>query len=144
MGTMKEPNIGGRIKQLREALRLSQVAFAQSTGTPLDTLKKYEGSKRLPGSDALMSMATTGVNLHWLITGVGPVMLKDSAPHPRTTDTEMLRIIIEAIEEHLDDAGRAMLPAKKADVVTALYDIYVDTGKTVDKPRLIHLLKSAA
>jgi len=73
-------NIGAKIKELRGKLGLSQSAFSKETGIPLDSLKKYEGEKTAPGSDALAGMARLGANLNWLLdpNSAGPAVLNSA------------------------------------------------------------------
>lgn len=64
-------SIGKRLQIWRKSLGYSQSKFAKLIGIPLSTLKGYELGHRSPGSDALTSIATTGVNLNWLLSGDG-------------------------------------------------------------------------
>jgi transcriptional regulator with XRE-family HTH domain len=71
------PDLGKRLKTWRAELGLSQDAFAQVTGIPLQTIKGYELSHRLPGAEALTAIARTGVNLNWLLSGDGSMQNPD-------------------------------------------------------------------
>jgi transcriptional regulator with XRE-family HTH domain len=64
-------DVKDRIREWRQALGLTQAAFSEQTGVPLRTIKGYESGERSPGMDALASIAKTGVNLNWLLTGEG-------------------------------------------------------------------------
>lgn len=64
-------DVKDRIREWRQALGLTQAAFSEQAGVPLRTIKGYESGERSPGMDALASIAKTGVNLNWLLTGEG-------------------------------------------------------------------------
>lgn len=68
-------SIGGRLREWRKSLGLAQDAFGNATGIPLQTIKGYELDHRQPGSEALAAIAATGVNLNWLLTGIGPMAI---------------------------------------------------------------------
>lgn len=69
--TIAGSTVGSRLREWRRRLGFSQEAFATSTGIPLQTIKGYELGHRQPGADALAAIASTGVNLNWLLTGAG-------------------------------------------------------------------------
>ncbi|MCV2359666.1 helix-turn-helix domain-containing protein [Paucibacter sp. TC2R-5] len=63
--------IGKRLATWRGELDLSQAAFAAQISIHLGQLKKYEQGVTTPGGEALAAIASTGVNLNWLLTGQG-------------------------------------------------------------------------
>ncbi len=67
-----------RLVRVRKHLRMTQEALAERTGIPLSTLKKYEGSHREPGAEALAQMANADINAYWLLSGEGPMLLTAS------------------------------------------------------------------
>lgn len=69
-------SVGPRIKEARKTLRLNQEEFSARSGIPLDTLRKYEGGSRSPGSEAIAGVARMGVNANWLLTGEGEMLLE--------------------------------------------------------------------
>ncbi|HTH39786.1 MAG TPA: helix-turn-helix transcriptional regulator [Rhodocyclaceae bacterium] len=70
--------VAARIKALRQAMDKTQAEIAAATGIPLPTWKKYETGDREPGAASLVAMATTGVDLHWLLTGEGDLWRQNS------------------------------------------------------------------
>jgi transcriptional regulator with XRE-family HTH domain len=66
-----EDSVGSRLRVWRQALGLTQNDFSERVGLHIGVLKKYELGKNTPGGDALASIAKTGVNLNWLLTGEG-------------------------------------------------------------------------
>ncbi len=72
---MRHLTIGSRLAAARRALRLKVSEFGTLTDIPESSLKKYESDHSKPGSDAIQSFAKAGINIHWLMTGDGPMML---------------------------------------------------------------------
>jgi len=70
-------SIDHRIKVWRGYLGMTQASFADSVGMPLRTLKGYEMGERLPGCEALASIASTGCNINWLLTGIGEMRIDE-------------------------------------------------------------------
>lgn len=64
-------SVGDRLKIWRSYLGTTQPAFAELIGIHVGMLKKYETGKTIPGGEKLIAIATTGLNLHWLLTGEG-------------------------------------------------------------------------
>ncbi|MBK1691007.1 hypothetical protein CKO33_02325 [Ectothiorhodospira mobilis] len=63
--------MGDRLKRWRSALGLTQGQFASLIGMHVGMVRKYEGEVQAPGASALQAIASTGVNVHWLLTGDG-------------------------------------------------------------------------
>jgi len=65
-------NIGDRIKQIRQMLKLTQKTFATSLGISAGFVSDIEKGKKFPGSQVLISLKKTyNINLDWLLTGDG-------------------------------------------------------------------------
>jgi transcriptional regulator with XRE-family HTH domain len=60
---------GNTLQELRQAARMSQVELARRSETPIDTLRKWEQGRTLPGIDAAAKLAKAlGVSLDRLAT----------------------------------------------------------------------------
>lgn len=142
--------LGRRLKALRQSLQKTQTEMSVTTGIPLPTWKKYEGSDREPGAEALAAMARCGVNLHWLLTGKGAMLLAASAatayrvaePSPgwpeggavstsAPLNVDALTAIIRGLEDAEAHGGRRIDPAKKSALITAAY---LETTASARKP----------
>lgn len=73
---MSDKALAERLVLARNALKLTQDALSGQSGIPLSTLKKYEGSHREPGADALSKLVKSGMNVNWLLTGDGDMKLE--------------------------------------------------------------------
>ena len=116
---------------------------------PLPSLRGYELSLRVPGGDAIEALVGVGINANWLLTGEGPMLLADlqapaaQAVPPGALDIARMHLAIEAVEEGLEAAKRVMAPAKKADLVLAVYDL-LDDATEASKGKVLKLVKLAA
>lgn len=131
--------VGGRIKQARGVLGLTQKDLCEATGMPLPSLKNWELSKSVPGGEAILALMHAGINANWLLTGEGPMLMADLAG---VLDRERLRISLKAIEMGLKATERVMAPAAKAELLLAVYDLLEDSSVTEEK--VMNIVKLAA
>ncbi|WP_189467474.1 hypothetical protein [Litchfieldella qijiaojingensis] len=85
-----------------------------------------------------------GVNGHWLLTGEGPMLVKElGQSDTRKLDEELLRSIIEAVEDAQERLDlKIEPPVKKADLILAVYDMYDNTGICPDPTKMTRLIKA--
>jgi transcriptional regulator with XRE-family HTH domain len=136
------------LKALRQALGWTQAEVSAATGIPLPTWKKYEGSDRDPGAEALVAMATSGVNLHWLLTGKGSMLLATAsttvyrAAEPSAgslvdgaaLNVDALAAIIRGLEDAEVHGGGRIDPAKKSALIASAYHDAVASPASIKKP----------
>jgi hypothetical protein len=72
-----------------------------------------------------------------------PLLKLNTHAKPTRIDLELLQASIEAVEEVLEATDRAMSVDKKAELIAAIYDLYEDAEKSIDKSRVLRLVKSA-
>ena len=66
--------LGERMKLIRESIGLSQKLFGDQLGIPQTTYANYESNKAKVPDEIKQSLASGfNINLHWLITGDGPM-----------------------------------------------------------------------
>jgi hypothetical protein len=118
--------------------------MSEVTEIPLPTWKKYEGSNREPGAEALAAMARTGVNLHWLLTGQGAMLLtlsvttayrvaEPAAGWPQNVgavNVDALAAIIRGLEDAEAHGGGRIDPTKKSALIASAYLEAVSSPKT--------------
>jgi transcriptional regulator with XRE-family HTH domain len=67
-----DSDIADRLRLWRKTvLEMTQEEFAQATGIHLSAIRKYENRHSVPSGESLLSIAKTGIDLHWLLTGDG-------------------------------------------------------------------------
>lgn len=88
--------IGGRLKEARAALRLTQKELCSQAEMPLPSLRDYELCKRIPGGEAMAGLVRAGINANWLLTGEGPMLLANLQAQPEESSAAGLRPAINA------------------------------------------------
>ncbi|MEW5729130.1 MAG: helix-turn-helix transcriptional regulator [Pseudomonadota bacterium] len=69
--TAGNAQVAERLKAAREALHMTQPAFAAKCGVSMRAYQDYEAGKRLPGPDVLQAAVGLGIDVNWLLSGVG-------------------------------------------------------------------------
>ena len=68
-----------RLKEVRESTKMSQKTFGASLGLSQGTYQKYESGMASFPDDLKAQLAERyGINLHWLITGEGPMHMGEA------------------------------------------------------------------
>ncbi|OYQ75251.1 hypothetical protein B9T15_02505 [Wohlfahrtiimonas chitiniclastica] len=62
--------VGERLKEVRDALKLSQKAFAEIAGVGAHAQMNYEKNERKPDSSYLERIAQAGCDIQYIITGI--------------------------------------------------------------------------
>ncbi|WP_427500762.1 XRE family transcriptional regulator [Methylomonas sp. MED-D] len=96
--------ISDRLTLIRDKLKLTQGAAASKFGIPFGTWKQYERGPSEPGAGALRNLADGGVNIHWLLTGEGEMLLEDARQLPAGLQARIDR----TLAEHGDSAAQAI------------------------------------
>ncbi len=133
-----------RLKVIRKALKLSQAEFAISIGIKQSSYNEIETGKREPSLPILFSICYRfPISENWILTGAGEMWKEEKGV--QLVDHELLEAVISAVEEYLDQVDGHLKPAKKAQLIAALYDISSAEEKhTVDRAKVIQLFKLAA
>ena len=83
-----------RLRELRNALGLTQEQFAKELGVSFATINRYEKGKRLPDAEFLQILIDRyRVNLNWLFTGKGPMFLMNSDKQANSELFEILSVL---------------------------------------------------
>jgi DNA-binding XRE family transcriptional regulator len=82
--------IGNRLKIIRNRLNMkNQSQFAEKLGITQTTLSKYEkGTSDIP-DDVKLKIGSFGVNLHWLLTGMGVMFLSETGDSGTIANNEV-------------------------------------------------------
>ena len=122
-------------------------------GLPFSSLKKYELGTRKPGSEAMEAFLHAGINVNWLLSGEGPMLVADYSTKPvasdkapvvremmpaeaiaaSSVDVNRLKLAIEQIEQELVKRGGMLEPAAKARVFVLAYQVLEDEDKEKDR-----------
>lgn len=106
-----------------------------------------------PTRKVLIALAQAAeVDLVWLATGDG-VMDGTATSVPRASravlgasrlNADALRLAIETIEAALATAGRQATPERKADMVDAAYQLFMEAEGRIEKDIVLRLVKSSS
>lgn len=117
--------VGDRMRAFRMSLRLSQEAFADALGGTKRGVQQNEGGKSAPNSKILLGMAEMGLNVNWLLTGRGPMLLVDldqvvsEAVAP--LEGERLGAVIEAVDRVAKERHLILPSNKRGKLVAWVY-----------------------
>ena len=113
-----EDDIADRLKLWRKSvMEMTQEQFAEATGVHLSAIRKYENRHSVPSSESLLAIASSGVDLHWLLTGKGDMRAPTSSDDDRVkteADAEMVRLLksIEGLLNGLENEKRSAVLAE--------------------------------
>ena len=108
-----DDDIADRLKLWRKSvMEMTQEQFAETTGVHLSAIRKYENRHSVPSSESLLSIASTGGDLHWLLTGKGDMRAPESSDDDEAkteADAEMVSRLkaIEGLLIGLQDEKRS-------------------------------------
>jgi transcriptional regulator with XRE-family HTH domain len=104
LNSTPEIGIAERLRVWRKStLAMTQQELAEATGVHVSAIRKYENGHCVPGYESLLAIASTGVNLHWLLTGEGEMHAKVNrlgSAAKTEADAQLVRVLI-AIEQLL-------------------------------------------
>lgn len=127
---MEKKTLGDRVKEVRQADKLTQQAFAISLNTSAGYISEIEAGKKIPGSEFLISLKRVyQVDIDWLLTGEGemkrgkgeqPYIAAELGAIYAVKDAQMNEII-EILKEHPGDKKLVLKLLKgKKDIKEAL------------------------
>lgn len=133
-------DIDARIRSFRKEKKLTQKEFCSLAGTSQGHLSDIENGKGKPTGDMFIAMAINfkELNLRWLLTGA-----KSYEGH-NSIKEDVLREVIEVVEWALKEISADPEPGKKAELISAVYDFYLDEDMPKDRGKLIKLVKAVA
>ncbi|MGQ3046200.1 MAG: helix-turn-helix domain-containing protein [Niveispirillum sp.] len=162
-------SIAARLRLLRHRLGFARRSdMAAHLGLPSSTYSAYEGDAGPPKVEWLLELARRGVNLNWLLTGEGEMLVpgQDVAsmnptiislstaaastpslrPHPvgepePVVDAYLLAAMISRVEREERDRGRALSALEKGEMIAHLY---VASARLTESELAGHPLSRAA
>jgi len=107
-----------RLKNFRAHLNMSQKGLSVNLGISQAAYARYELGQAEPSCDTFMLLAQMGLNIHWLVTGTGDMLLQTQREERgRTRDEEEYLNLYRQLDER--DKGviwgntQSMLQAEK-------------------------------
>ncbi len=94
-------NIGKRVKQIRELLKISQETLANELGITKQAISNIEHSKCYPNIALLHKLYTDyGVNINYIITGRGDIYVDNNS-----SKQSLKKSLLKEVEHFLDSRG---------------------------------------
>ena len=146
---MSDIELGQRIKTVRKKIGLTQAAVAKEFGCTQSLVSSMETGDSPPSMNFLYWLHEKEKNLSfdWLLTGKNKLedeTLTDSNQHIPPSNISLIKQVIEAVMEHLQNNKLTMPPATIADVVEVLYEEITESGASqVNKGTVARLIKLA-
>ena len=120
---------GARLELARDLLGLKQAQWAAALGVGLSTYHRYRRGEAAPGMPELARAAALGIDMNWLVTGIGsprrnaPPAPADEASTGAPLLEDLLENVIRSVELYLAAQGLGMAPDRKARLVVVLYRV---------------------
>ncbi|MBF0340705.1 MAG: helix-turn-helix transcriptional regulator [Magnetococcales bacterium] len=115
-------NFFERLKTERKRLGLTQGEMADIGGISKTSYFNYESGSREPNASFLTAIATAGVDVNYVLTGVQAISgqhSRDFEDYPEIGTALVLDVVL-FIETWLTDSGKTMPPDKKVAMVKAM------------------------
>jgi len=143
--------IGKRLREIRG--NTSRYDFAPLVGVSKSTLARYEQGSRAPDATFIgLLLEKFDINPVWFLYGIDEkylsvirrtqdppsleVLIKSSILY-----SDLLKKVIEAVEENLNLKQKTLKPAKKSQLISLLYEHFIKTDKEVDNTTVKEYLR---
>ena len=136
-----------RLVGIRSHFELSQTEMAEKCGVSLRAYRNYEYGEREPTITVIISLyLNLKISPIWLLAGGGPMI--EAIGNERNIDPDLLRQIIDAVEEFSLSLSKPLKSDHKSELITLLYTkarlITEVTGERLDNERLEKMLSLVA
>ncbi|HEQ1856982.1 TPA: helix-turn-helix transcriptional regulator [Providencia alcalifaciens] len=122
----------------------SVLSFAKRAGVSEGVVRKYVKGNAEPTVSRLIAMANAaGVSLNWLATGDGTKTVNDcNTLFKSDINIPALSRAIELLDEALLSTNKSLDSFKKAELISALYELEVSNHEEKRRDAMLMLLKS--
>jgi len=88
--------ISARLKLVRSTLGLTQKQISDKIGAKTPSWKDNEAGKTIPGGKVLAGLSRLGVNINWVLTDDGEMMIGDGSHAPLPGDEHAVPVVLDA------------------------------------------------
>lgn len=127
-------SIGDRLREERLRLAKNQPDFAALGHVAKRSQIRYERGEKSPDANYLAGIATAGADVLYVVTGD-----RRTLP-PGAFRADVLREVVEGIEEALQARRQRVPPARKAELIALFYEQSTKAGQA-DKQTIGRFLK---
>lgn len=128
-GTKALDTLGMRLLMFRVSKKLTQAQMAKSVEASTIGYQRNESDLSMPNSKILLKLYSLGLNINWLLTGEGKMLLADlregSDATPMLVHAERLGDAIEAIDQIARARGIQLSSAKRGKLAALVYQYYM-------------------
>ena len=135
------PELARRMKLAREHFGLSQRGMAAKIGVSYPGWQRYESGASVPGGVVLAELFRLGVNVGWLLTGEGKMLVSDQQQADAPIDVAVLEEATEVIEVLLAEFQRVMDANTKAKVIARIYAYLVTKTEEAEAKRTAEVIR---
>lgn len=97
---------GERIKQIRQALKLSQEKFGEVLGIKKQFVSRIENNSVLLNNDKLVTLLLNfDVNINYILGGIGEMFNTSENSAPENISSDIKDEIVKTVEEYLKTRG---------------------------------------
>lgn len=130
----------------RRDKRLGPGGIAEAVGSKLRSWQDYEAGKKVPGSQVIAGLARLGINANWVLTGEGPMLLRDLEHPPAcgALDPELLENVIVATRKVLARRGIKLPPRAEARAIRIVYQLCEGRATVPDERSVADVIDLAA
>ena len=129
--------VGRRFGEERSRLGHTQISLAEALGLTREQIGKYERGINWPGGEVLFSFAQRGADVLYIVTGERRTAV------PGAFNAVLLRQVVEGAEAALQAKRLRLPPAKKAELISLLYEHFKSAG-SVEQPTVERFLRLVA
>ncbi|WP_175922101.1 helix-turn-helix domain-containing protein [Burkholderia latens] len=138
--------IGERLRAYREHLHLSQERLADLVGGTKRGIQDNEVGRTAPNSKLLTGLAQNGLNINWLLTGKGPMLVADLGATTAAVNGETLGMALAAVEKIAGERRLKLPPETRGKLGALVYQYFLiekaETEATAYVARLMELVSS--
>ena len=138
---MNKGELAARVRRMREHFGLSQREMAAKIGGSYPGWQKYESGVSVPGGAVLAELFGLGVNINWLLTGEGKMLVSDQQQAAAPIDLAILEEATEVIEVLLAEFQRVMDANTKAKVIARIYAYLVTETEEAEARRTAEVIR---
>lgn len=110
---------GGRLREIREDLRLTQKAMAEAVEMSLSGWQAIERGANPPSGETLLKIAALGFSPTWVLTALGAKRLDAK---PAQVNPDLMERLDRIVTKTYKEVGQALPPNKSASEAAALYN----------------------
>lgn len=115
------------------------------SGVSRAQLFNYLKGGQTPGTTFYQNLKSNKawINLDWLISGIGTEPIEAELSLPNAVDLKLLEEVIAGVEENLEQIDLTVPPKTKSEVISILYQYFIDTKKNIDPSVVERVLRLA-